>query len=271
MRKPLVGLAVVLALVVGLVGLSAGVSAQTVGDVETRDRLIADQENLLNAYRCNYDTDTGLVPGGCGDPDEIAPGPAPASPTQQDIEARDGLISAQEELLNVYRCRFDVDTELVPDRCRPPFAPTTAFFQEWLRIEQERDRYYELDPPQRHSPEGQAIWLELRQEEAALYGCEVGGPNNTPPCVGAPEVVDGAPTEEQFVVTAHSCPRGWVLSGFRTGNYMCWHPDHPDFGRDHYPDTRADNFAAWTAEDWEREWDDHRHPSWAPNLRRLSP
>ncbi len=72
--KAITGLAIALALVGGIVGLA---SAQTVGDAETRDQLIAAQENLLNDYRCLYDTDTDVVPGGCGDPDEIKPGPPP--------------------------------------------------------------------------------------------------------------------------------------------------------------------------------------------------
>ena len=39
------------------------------------------------------------------------------NPTQQDIEVRDGLIQSQEALLNTYRCRFDIDTEVVPSGC----------------------------------------------------------------------------------------------------------------------------------------------------------
>ena len=91
--------------------------AQTVGDVEARDRLIASQENLLNTYRCLFGVDTDVVPGGCPEPDEVSPGVAPGNPTQQDIDVRDGLIQSQEALLNVYRCRFDVDTEIVPGGC----------------------------------------------------------------------------------------------------------------------------------------------------------
>ena len=37
----------------------------TQGDITARDALIADQEALLNAYRCRFNTDTQLVPGGC--------------------------------------------------------------------------------------------------------------------------------------------------------------------------------------------------------------
>ena len=40
-------------------------SAQTVQDVAIRDRLIIAQEALLNAYRCQFDIDTQIVPGGC--------------------------------------------------------------------------------------------------------------------------------------------------------------------------------------------------------------
>ncbi len=92
-------------------------SAQTQSDVEVRDQLIANQENLLNTYRCLFGVDTNVVPGGCPNPDVISPGPAPANPTQNDIDVRDGLIQNQEVLLNVYRCQFDVDTQLVPGGC----------------------------------------------------------------------------------------------------------------------------------------------------------
>ena len=104
----------------GLIASASPVAAAEplAGEIETRDQLIAAQENLLNSYRCLYDTDTGLVPGGCGDPDQIEPGPAPATPTQNDKDARDNLIAAQENLLNIYRCQFDVDTQLVPGGCQ---------------------------------------------------------------------------------------------------------------------------------------------------------
>ena len=58
-----------------------------------------------------------MVPGECPTPVPVSPGVAPPSPTQNDIEVRDGLIQNQEALLNVYRCRFDVDTEIVPGGC----------------------------------------------------------------------------------------------------------------------------------------------------------
>lgn len=97
--------------------LAPAVSAQTVEDVAQRDQLIANQENLLNTYRCLFGVDTDVVPGECPNPDSVSPGVAPPSPTQNDIEVRDGLIQSQEALLNVYRCRFDVDTEIVPGGC----------------------------------------------------------------------------------------------------------------------------------------------------------
>ena len=113
-------LGVVLALVVSalvVVAVPLGAAAQTVGDVEARDQLIANQENLLNTYRCLFGVDTQVVPGGCPNPDKVTPGVSPKNPTPQDIEVRDGLIQNQEALLNVYRCRFDVDTQIVPGGC----------------------------------------------------------------------------------------------------------------------------------------------------------
>ena len=116
---PLIRTLAALALIAATLGLalSAGASAQSVADIELRDQLIANQENLLNAYRCMFDTDTALVAGGCADPVDVTPGPAPPEPTSADIEARDQLIAAQEDLLNVYRCQFNVDTQLVPGGC----------------------------------------------------------------------------------------------------------------------------------------------------------
>lgn len=38
-------------------------------------------------------------------------------PTQQNIAERDSLIAAQESLLNAYRCRFSIDTIVVPGGC----------------------------------------------------------------------------------------------------------------------------------------------------------
>ena len=85
--------------------------------MEARDGLIADQENLLNTYRCLFGVDVVVVPGGCPNPDQVSPGVPPQNPTPQDINVRDQLIQNQEALLNTYRCRFDVDTEIVPGGC----------------------------------------------------------------------------------------------------------------------------------------------------------
>jgi len=106
--------------VVAVSGAAAQTSSQPAAssqDIVQRDLLIAAQENLLNSYRCMFGVDAEAVPGGCGDPETVAPGPAPENPAQSDLEARDGLIRSQEALLNVYRCRFDIDTGLVPGGC----------------------------------------------------------------------------------------------------------------------------------------------------------
>ncbi|WP_419927017.1 SRPBCC family protein [Candidatus Poriferisocius sp.] len=117
MLKPQSFKALVLVVAVVAALLSPAASAQTRSDVEARDQLIADQGNLLNAYRCLFAMDTAQVPGGCPSPDVILPDPAPEDPTQQDIDEREGLIQSQETMLNVYRCRFDVDMQLVPGGC----------------------------------------------------------------------------------------------------------------------------------------------------------
>ena len=86
-------------------------------EVALRDQLIANQENLLNAYRCMFFVDEDVVRGGCDSPEAVEPGSTPENPTQSDLDIRDHLIRTQEDLLNAYRCRFSIDLELVSDGC----------------------------------------------------------------------------------------------------------------------------------------------------------
>ena len=108
-------------LLTSAVAIPAG-TAQTAGEVTARDRLIADQENLLNIYRCRFGVDMQVVPGGCSGGVPIQPPTVPAefsgTPTRQSLRVRDDLIAAQEKLLNTYRCRFNIDTHVVPGACR---------------------------------------------------------------------------------------------------------------------------------------------------------
>ena len=89
--------------------------------ITQRDNLIFNQESLLNTYRCLFDIDTQIVPGGCidGKPAQGIPRPHEfaGTPTQSEIDSRDQLIADQEALLNVYRCLFNVDTQIVPGGC----------------------------------------------------------------------------------------------------------------------------------------------------------
>ena len=130
------GICMLVALMVLGAGLSillaAPAQAQTASDVVERDRLIAAQEALLNVYRCRFDIDTEIVPGGCGGGTPVIPAVPPVpftgTPNRADIAERDRLVAAQEALLNVYRCRFDIDTEIVPGGCistPEPDPPTT--------------------------------------------------------------------------------------------------------------------------------------------------
>ena len=123
-----------------LVGIAAPVSSvasaqpsDTLGQIQERDKLVAAQESLLNTYRCLYDIDTHAVPGGCvnGRPADgpVLPGEFQGVPSGQEVEVRDKLVAAQESLLNIYRCRFDVDTQLVPGGCvygRPVPVPVVT-------------------------------------------------------------------------------------------------------------------------------------------------
>lgn len=135
-------LSAVLALALYCIGVPVGTSAQegqpALQDIAERDGLISAQEALLNAYRCRFNIDTIVVPGGCanGAPALVAEPPAPFSgtPTWTGIAQRDQLILSQESLLNAYRCRYGVDASVVPGGCadgRPsslPADPATCDF-----------------------------------------------------------------------------------------------------------------------------------------------
>ena len=114
------------ALATAVAASGSATAQQAIGqhDIEVRDQLIADQENLLNTYRCLFGVDVHAVPGGCEDPDTVVAGAAPQSPTQSDLDVRDGLIQSQEGLLNVYRCQYNIDTQLVPGGCAEDGTPT---------------------------------------------------------------------------------------------------------------------------------------------------
>ena len=62
-----VPLAVVIAVLATVLAITNTTSAQSVSvaEIVQRDRLIAEQEALLNVYRCRFDIDTHLSPGGC--------------------------------------------------------------------------------------------------------------------------------------------------------------------------------------------------------------
>ena len=83
-------LTVAIALVLGMGGSSAGGQAPDERDeliarlrslIAERDTLISAQESLLNDYRCLFDVDTQLVPGGCVGPTQPTPGTTPEDTT----------------------------------------------------------------------------------------------------------------------------------------------------------------------------------------------
>ena len=90
-------------------------------EVVLRDELIAAQETLLNNYRCRFGIDVSQVRSGCANGlaagGSTAPGVFDGVPTLEDVRARDGLIAAQESLLNTYRCRFEFGTHIVSGGC----------------------------------------------------------------------------------------------------------------------------------------------------------
>jgi hypothetical protein len=112
----LVALATALALIIGMAGSSAGGQAPDERDaliarlrerIAEQDALIATQQAQLTDYRCRFDVDTHLVPGGCPVPVEPTPTPTPEpTPTPQESPAIPAdTIEAQWEQLR--QCNAD--------------------------------------------------------------------------------------------------------------------------------------------------------------------
>ena len=116
--------AVALAVVAAVLSSADTAGALTISpaEIERRDQLIAAQDKLLNVYRCRFEADVSVVPGGCheGSPvnPAINPEPFDGLPTVDEIATRDKVIASKRIMLNVYRCYFEVDTSLVNGGCR---------------------------------------------------------------------------------------------------------------------------------------------------------
>ncbi|WP_419850152.1 trypsin-like peptidase domain-containing protein [Candidatus Poriferisocius sp.] len=116
-------LAVAISVFIAVLSIAETASAQFVSraEITQRDQLIANQEALLNTYRCQFDVDTDVVPGGCvdGSPAQppAEPQPFTGTPNFAELARRDQLIANQEALLNTYRCQFNIDTSIVPGGC----------------------------------------------------------------------------------------------------------------------------------------------------------
>ena len=126
-----------------VLGANAGAQPQvnevpSLSDIAVRDELIAAQESLLNTYRCQFDVDTHVVPGGCANSSPslgpVQPGRFSGTPNAADLASRDKLIANQESLLNTYRCQFDIDKQMVPYDCNTG-RPLARFDQLRARLE----------------------------------------------------------------------------------------------------------------------------------------
>ncbi|MYG93863.1 MAG: hypothetical protein F4138_02560 [Acidimicrobiia bacterium] len=186
-----------LALFVSLALLGSSFSASATelpsrDDIDIRNALIVAQENLLNAYRCNFDIDVHIVLGGCLD-GEPALGPLTTrsfsgTPMWEMLTERDNLILFQEELLNAYRCLFQVDLAVVVGGCAgvaPILAPTSEPEPEgtwtWPEVREWRSG---TSPSGRVFAETATIWGGGNSGKTTDYlwvSCETTGP-------GGPEV-----------------------------------------------------------------------------------
>ena len=85
-----------------------------------RNRVIAEQESLLNVYRCALGADVGEVPGGCAQgwpAGAVALAGSPGAAAMDDVAAQESLIAGQRALLGRYRCLL-AEAAGAPGCCR---------------------------------------------------------------------------------------------------------------------------------------------------------
>lgn len=85
------------------------------------NKLISEQSVLISHYRCRFNVDIQYVPGGCRDGQPAYPEWTSftfiGSYQNMDLMKLEDLVTAQEALLNAYRCRFRVDMDAAPGGC----------------------------------------------------------------------------------------------------------------------------------------------------------
>ena len=160
--------------------------------VDVRDQLIETQEALLNAYRCLFDIDTHIVPGGC--PDATVPGSqGTADPTPSESARPFTSLAAG----NNHSCAIRADQTLV---C-------------W------GDGTY----GQTNAPAGQYVAVSAGD----LYSCAIRADNGTVECWGYTGGGAASPPGGQFTSLVSSAKS--YNCGFRpSGAIECWGRD--DFG-----------------------------------------
>ena len=187
-----------------------------------------------------FGVDVDAVPGKCPNPTTVSPGATPQSPTQQDLAVRDRLIADQEALLNMYRCGFDVDTQLVPGGCatqtgpRPigqPAGAFTAISAGWryscgIRADGTAVCWGHKEWAKADAPSGQFTAISA----GAAHSCGI-RTDRTAVCWGSHYM--GAPAGQFTAISAgveHSC-------GIRTdGTAVCWGWNNSDnFGQMYAP------------------------------------
>ena len=98
-----------IAVIAAVLSAAPATGAQTVSlsDITARDQLIFNQESLLNSYRCRFNVDTQIVPGGCPTPGPISlPNPGSAS------SDRDALVALHQATGGP---RWTIDTNWLSD------------------------------------------------------------------------------------------------------------------------------------------------------------
>lgn len=224
---------------------AAAQSSPTLDEVRIRDQLIASQETLLNAYRCLFDVDTEVVPGGCPDFDPTQPAPFEGVPSQEAVDVRDQLIETQEALLNAYRCLFDIDTHIVPGGCpdgaapgsgvavdpgpsetaTPPFISLAAGRNHScaIRADQTLVCWGDGSDGQTNAPAGQYVAVSAGN----LFSCAIRADDGTVECWGSDGDGKASPPGGRF--TSLVSPARAYTCGFRpSGAIDCWGRD--DFG-----------------------------------------
>lgn len=117
------------------------------GIANAMEGLLAAQQTLFDAYRCRFDIVFRAVSGKCQEGPAVDPAPSTPSPAgvPSIATAMDGLVAAQQSLLNAYRCWFGIQTKAVTVGCSD--SGNSVSYGRWSSFDGFKYNHSDMDRP----------------------------------------------------------------------------------------------------------------------------